>query len=66
MIDGRYMKSLISTIVAYAVIVGALAAFVYATGVAGVSLILVIIILLLCYFYGCFSLTDSRKKGRRS
>jgi len=63
MIDGLYLKSLIYTFVIYLVLVGSLAAFVFIAGIIGVSLIFLIIVLLLCYFYGCFSLIHVKKKG---
>jgi|WetSurMetagenome_2_1015567.scaffolds.fasta_scaffold00030_69 hypothetical protein len=63
MIDGLYLKSLISTLVVYFLLVGALATFVFFTGAAGVFLIFLIIVLLVCYFYGCFRSIDFRKKG---
>jgi hypothetical protein len=66
MIDGLYLKSLIYTLLTYLVLVGAMTTFVFITGVAGVSLIFLIIILLLCYFYGCFRFVHFRKKGPKS
>jgi len=66
MIDRLYFKSLLITVVVYMAIVGGLAAFVIFTGIAGFFLIVGVIVILVCYFYGCFGRNDLRKKGHRS
>jgi len=52
--DGLYLRSLLATLVVYSAIVVGLVIFVFMTGIAGVFTISGIVILLLCYFYGCF------------
>lgn len=63
MIDGYFLKSLCTTLAAYLCVFAALAAFVAVTGLAGVSLIALVVVLLLTYFYGGFS---PRGRGSRS
>ena len=52
--DSLYLRSLLATIFIYLIIVGLLVTFVVETGVAGVFLITIIVVLLVSYFYGCF------------
>ncbi len=66
MIDGLYLKSLLLTLAVYLVLVGGLVVFVVVTGLGGVFTIFAVIVLLVCYFYGCFGRIDFTKKGLRS
>lgn len=66
MIDGLYLKSLFSTLIVYSVIVGSLVIFAAVTGAYGVFLIFLVIVLLICYFYGGFRRIHFIRKGLRS
>lgn len=66
MIDRYFLKSLAATLAVYLLCAGVFVLFVLITGIAGVSLLFALIVLLLTYFYGAFDkIPPGRGKGRR-